>query len=586
MNYPVGIDLGTTNSVIAIYRRGSAETLKVDGRSTMPSVVSFRHDKSILVGQAAKSRLLIEPENTVASSKRFIGDRSKKYLLGGMSLTPVNIASLILKNLVENARKELNNTEIWDAVITVPAYFTEAQKEDTKKAGEEAGLNVLRLLPEPTAAAIAYGLDKEKDQTLMVYDLGGGTFDVSILTVKGNNFHVQAVGGDSQLGGDDCDYAIIDWVSKDFRGKTGIDLLTEKGKAATSARQRLKEAAENAKIELSQSDRAMITVPDCLGHPIDLEITLAQYNRLIEPMLRRTVDCMKFVLQDAKLSADEIDRVILVGGSTKNRAVREIVAQEIKEPYTSERVDEVVAHGAAILAASLYSPDEISMDVSEKTSHSLGIDMLSDNAKIFRAIILRQTSYPCRLGILGFTNRPYQEQVLMSVFRGENIEPHKNTYLGELYLPVSPPQGEQIPVGAIFDLDADGIIHFTAVQFPHNTSSSQIIDYALDNDGSLDLIVTDALIRRGEAKTLPWQQRQLFTNDTDNMTSLDINVYQGAASLAKNNTLIGTVNLTDLPPRKAGELDIFITFKVDTKQNLSVITEVECHRSSTSFKYT
>jgi molecular chaperone DnaK len=501
MNYAVGIDLGTTNSVIAIYRRGSAETLRVDGRSTMPSVVSFREDKSILVGQAAKSRLLIDPENSVASSKRFIGDRSKKYSLGGMSLTPVNIASLILKNLVENARKELNNTEIWDAVITVPAYFTEAQKEDTKRAGEEAGLNVLRLLPEPTAAAIAYGLDKEKDQTLMVYDLGGGTFDVSILTVKGNSFQVQAVGGDSQLGGDDFDYAIVDWVTKDFRAKTGIDLLTEKGKAAMSARQRLKEAAENAKIELSQSDRAMITVPDCLGHPIDLEITLTQYNRLIEPMLRHTVDCMKSVLRDAKLSADEIDRVILVGGSTKNRAVREIVAREIKEPYTSERVDEVVAHGAAILAASLYSPDEISMDVSEKTSHSLGIDMLSDNAKIFQAIIPRQTTYPCRLGILGFTNRPYQEEVLIGVFRGENIEPQKNTYLGELSLPVSPPQGEQIPVGAIFDLDADGIIHFTAVQFPNNTSSSQLINYALENDGGLDLTVTDALIRRGEAKT-------------------------------------------------------------------------------------
>jgi molecular chaperone DnaK (HSP70) len=303
------------------------------------------------------------------------------------------------------------------------------------------------------------------------------------------------------LGGDDFDYAIVDWVSKDFRAKTGIDLLTEKGKAAMSARQRLKEAAENAKIELSQSDRAMITVPDCLGHPIDLEITLTQYNRLIEPMLRHTVDCMKSVLRDAKLSADEIDRVILVGGSTKNRAVREIVAREIKEPYTSERVDEVVAHGAAILAASLYSPDEISMDVSEKTSHSLGIDMLSDNVQIFQAIIPRQTTYPCRLGILGFTNRPYQEEVLMSVFRGENIEPHKNTYLGKLSLPVSPPQDEQIPVGAIFDLDPNGIIHFTAVQFPNNTSSSQLINYALENDGGLDLTVTDALIRRGEAKT-------------------------------------------------------------------------------------
>ena len=307
MTYAVGIDLGTTNSVIAIYRRGSAETLRIDGRSTMPSVVSFRDDTSILVGQSAKSRLLLDPENTVASTKRFMGDRSKSYKLAGNSLTPINIASLLLKRLVESARKELGNAEIWDAVITVPAYFTEDQKEDTKRAGEEAGLNVLRLLPEPTAAAIAYGLDKEKDQTLMVYDLGGGTFDVSILSVTGNKFTVKAVGGNGNLGGDDFDNAIAEWTSKDFQAKTGIDLLSEKGKAAMSARQRLKEAAETAKIELSQSDRAVIAIPDCLGHPIELEITLAQYNKLIEPMLLSTVECMKSVLRDAKLSADDID---------------------------------------------------------------------------------------------------------------------------------------------------------------------------------------------------------------------------------------------------------------------------------------
>jgi molecular chaperone DnaK (HSP70) len=434
-----------------------------------------------------------------------MGDRGKAYRVGGTTLTPTHIAGLLLKHLVENARKELGNAEIWDAVITVPAYFTEAQKEDTKRAGEEAGLNVLRLLPEPTAAAIAYGMDKEKDQTLMVYDLGGGTFDVSILAVKGNSFTVKAVGGDSNLGGDDFDNAIVQWVSADFRSKTGIDLLTESGKAAMSARQKLKEAAETAKIELSQSDRATIAVPDCLGHPIELEITLDRYNQLIRPLLERTVERMKAVLQDARLSAADIDRVILVGGSTKNRAVREIVTREIKEPYSSDRVDEVVAHGAAIVAANLYTPEEVAIEVTEKTGHSLGIAMVTESGthlvEFFKPIIPRQTTYPCRFGVLGYTLHPLQEQVLLRVFRGEELNPRENTYLGELELPVVPVPGECIPVGAIFDLDADGIIHFTAVQLPPGNRSASIERYAREHDSDLDLVATDALLLSGDAKT-------------------------------------------------------------------------------------
>jgi molecular chaperone DnaK (HSP70) len=242
-----------------------------------------------------------------------------------------------------------------------------------------------------------------------------------------------------------------------------------------------------------------------LGHPIELEISLAQYNKLIEPMLQRTVDCMKSVLRDAKLSSEDIDRVILVGGSTKNRAVREIVTREIKEPYTSERVDEVVAHGAAIVAASLYSPDAIDIDVSEKTGHSLGVAMLDSSknppVEFFKPIIPRQTTYPCRLGVLGYTNHPRQEKVLLRVFRGEDYNPDRNKYLGELSLPVSPPQNENVPVGAIFDLDADGIIHFTAVQFPADSQSASLESYALEHDNSLDLSAADALISRGEAKT-------------------------------------------------------------------------------------
>jgi molecular chaperone DnaK (HSP70) len=503
MTYAVGIDLGTTNSAVSVFRRGVVETLPVEGRSVMPSVISFRDDGSVLVGQPAKSRLLLDPENTIASAKRFMGDRSQVYAVaGGRSLTPVDVGSLVLKQLINNARKALGE-DVWDAVITVPAYFTEAQREDTKRAGEEAGLNVLRLIPEPTAAAVAYGLDKGRDQTLMVYDLGGGTFDVSILEVKGNSFNVKAVGGNSRLGGDDFDQAIMVWAAEQFQAQTGVDLLHDPSKAGIVARQRLKEAAEAAKIELSQSSHAVLAIPDCLGHPLEQELSLTQYNKLIEPFLCQTVDCMKAVLADAKLTAEDIDRVILVGGSTKNLAVQKVVAAAIKEPYTSDRVDEVVSHGAAILAAGLSTPDLVDVQVSDVTAHSLGVDMLVQvtNTITFIPIILRQTTYPCRQGVLGFTLRPMQKEVVMRVYRGESASPEENDYRGELSLPVSPPQREIVPVAAIFALDSDGIIDFTAVQLPTDARSTPIQDYAAEHDGSLDLPAIDALVKSNQAKT-------------------------------------------------------------------------------------
>ncbi len=505
MAYAVGIDLGTTNSVVSVYRRGVAETLTIEGRSTLPSIISFRPDGSLLVGQAAKSRILLDPESTVASAKRFLGDRNKVYSVGGKQLSPVDISSLVLKRLVDGASEALGGT-VYDVVITVPAYFTETQREDTRKAGEKAGLNVLRLIPEPTAAAVAYGLDKGKDQTIMVYDLGGGTFDVSILAIRGNKFEVKAVGGNSLLGGDDFDQAIMSWIIGEFKKKTGVDLLLTKGRDAVIARQRLKEASETAKIELSQSERAMIVVPECMGHQLEMEITLDKYNSLIDHLLSKTVELMKSVLKDARLKATDIDRVILVGGSTKNRKVREIVAQEIKEPYIADRVDEAVGHGASIIAANLFLPEEDSLpiEITNVTGHSLGIDMLdASNSLKFQAIIPRQTIYPCRRGILGFTSNPKQEEVQMSVFRGEDPDPEKDCYLGQLSLPVSPPQIEQVPIGAIFELDDDGIIHFTGIQLPGIKSREikLIFDYAKKDDGALDLTEVDKLIAQGKAKT-------------------------------------------------------------------------------------
>jgi len=455
----------------------------------------------MLVGQAAKARVLLSPETTVSSCKRYMGDKHKAYRIGHKTLTPVNMATMILRKLIESARQSLGD-EIWDAVITVPAYFNEAQREDTRRAGEEAGLNVLRLMPEPTAAALAYGLDKGKDQTIMVYDLGGGTFDVSVLSVNGNRFDVKAVGGDSRLGGDDFDEILMAWANEHFRDETGLDLFRGLNRETLLARQRLKEACETAKIELSESSSATIAVPDCLGKHLELEISRLEFNTLVAPLLHRTVQSMKAVLRDAGIRACDVDRVILVGGSTKSKLVQEVVTDEIKEPYVAERVDEVVAHGAAIMASTLFLPEEDStpIEVTEVTGHTLGIDMLSDDKEVvFRPIIARQTRYPCRRGFLGSTSREMQDQVDLHVFRGEETDPTQNVYLGELSLPIREPDKDSLPIGAIFELDADGIIHFTAVQLPRGQALQPIIQFAMERNAELELNTVDALIRNGQA---------------------------------------------------------------------------------------
>jgi molecular chaperone DnaK len=498
----VGIDLGTTKSVISICRRRVPETILVDGRATLPSVVSFRDGETALVGRGAKARVIIDPQNTISSAKRFMGDHSKIYKVNRKTLTPVNIASIVLKKLVEAARQGLG-VEIWDVVITVPAYFNDDQREDTKRAGEEAGLNVLRLMPEPTAAALAYALDKGKDQTVMVYDLGGGTFDVTILEVKGNKFEVKAVGGDSRLGGDDFDERLMDWANRKFKERTGIDVL--RGgvtRESLVARQRLKEACEAAKIELSEANSAMITVPNYMGHPLELEISRREFEYEISQLLGRTVECMKTVLRDTKMRATDIDRVILVGGSTKMNAVQRIVAEEIKDPFISEHVEEVVSHGAAIMAANLFLPEEDStpIEISEVTAHTLGIDTINNNNHVvFRPIIPRQTPYPCSRGFLGSTNRPGQDAVNMQVFRGESTDPAQNVHLGKISLPVIPPQQQLVPIGAIFELDSDGIIHFTAVQLPQGVGLQPLIEFAIEHNGDLDMQSIQRLIKTGQA---------------------------------------------------------------------------------------
>ncbi|MBN1779812.1 Hsp70 family protein [bacterium] len=520
MKYVLGIDLGTTNSVVSVYKRGKPETIIVDGSKTFPSVISYKNKDQLLVGKPAKRFLIMDPEHSVGSVKRFIGNRKKKYSIYGHNLDPVSVSSLILKRLVEVACEALGE-KINDVIITVPAYFTDAQKEDTRKAGEMAGLNVIRLIPEPTAAAIAYGFDKGKDQTLMVYDLGGGTFDVCILQVKDNKFNTVAVDGDSQLGGDDFDNAIVDHLMDLFKTKTGKDLKNDGSKEALEAKQKLKEAAENAKIELSEAQSTHISVPEIMGEMLDEELTLADYNKLIKKLLDKTIKKMQAVLDDANMKPDDIDRVILVGGSTRNIAVKEIVTKQIKEPFISDNVDECVSHGAAILGASLIVPDQdmspadvdrgdyvpLDIEMINRTAHSLGVNMLNEQKKlIFVPIISKQSEYPMQQGMIAFTNRPFQEEVHISVYRQEEPVPREDANLGKLILKIRNVHKDQVPIGAIFELDEDGILHFIAVELPIHIGEQkilQVVQDAVNHDGKLDI---DRVKQLMEKKTVKFEK--------------------------------------------------------------------------------
>src|SRR5579871_5281055 len=492
MPYPIGIDLGTTNSVVCVWRRGSAETIPVEGRSTLPSVLSVKPDGSVLVGQAAKARALIEPAQSITSAKRSMGDDGAVWLIGSASYTPIDVSALILKRLKTAAEAHLGQV-VTEAVITVPAYFNNNQKEATKRAGEQAGLKVLQLLPEPTAAAISYGLDKGRDQTILVYDLGGGTFDVSILKVKGNAFEVVPVDGDFHLGGDDFDNLLVDYLIRrlyaqstraDARFSVLNEALDNEGPGSVSpqvlqARLRLKEVAENAKKELSEAEVAHVTVPEILGASLDEEITLETYNRLIEPLVEYSLTKVQDVLKAAHLKADDIDRVILVGGSTRNRLVKQRVAEAIKEPYTAERVDEVVAQGAAIVAASLALPQEGDLTPTELgpppivyrnvTPFSLGVCALKeDRSRYINSIILQQNrEVPC------IETRPYaletrpgvSNRMEVYMLQGESEDPAECLALGKyVFSDITHHPNGRAEIAIQYGYDASGIITCSAVE--------------------------------------------------------------------------------------------------------------------------
>ncbi|WP_294406955.1 Hsp70 family protein [uncultured Clostridium sp.] len=484
MSVIIGIDLGTTNSAAAYMKRGKVEIIPIDGKNTVPSVISLRNDE-IVVGDMAKSRLLIDPKNSVASSKREIG-KDIHYNLGGNIFTPEDVAYRILKKIKEKSQEYLGEN-VEEAVVTVPAYFTSEQRKITKSAAERAGLRVLRLMPEPTAAALDYGIDQNKNQTIMVYDLGGGTFDISIMEVKGNDFEILAVDGDSHLGGDDFDNVISGILLNQVKKDLDISLALQKDRKYVSAMTKIKEAAEKAKKDLSDMEEVEVILPNLIDdYCLEKVITREEFNDLSRYLVNKTIEKVNSALESINFTEEDIDRVILVGGSTKMPMIRETITRRIKEPYMAANVDEVVAKGAAIMATSLAAPDyqkrsgiDLSkkININEKTVFTYGVDMLDgqDNL-IFQPIVRKGSQLPVQNGLIGATSRSFQKKVLFNVYRGDNRIPAENEYIGELTLKIIEPREEQIPVLALFDIDENMIIRFRSVEIPMTREFMEIVE--------------------------------------------------------------------------------------------------------------
>ena len=455
----IGIDLGTTNSCVAVMEGGEPTVIaNAEGARTTPSVVAFTKTGERLVGQVAKRQAVTNPDRTVISIKREMGT-NYKVNIDDKSYTPPEISSMVLAKLKADAESYLGET-VSQAVITVPAYFSDAQRQATKDAGKIAGLEVLRIINEPTAAAFAYGMDKETDQKVMVYDLGGGTFDVSILDIGDGVFEVLATNGDTRLGGDDFDEAIINYLVAEFKKENGIDLSTDK-----MAMQRLKEAAEKAKIELSGVTTSAINLPfitaDASGPKhLDITLTRAKFNELTANLVERTIIPTKKALQDAGLSTNEIDKVVMVGGSSRIPAVNEAVQKLIgKDPHKGINPDECVALGAAIQAGVLGGDvkDIVLLDV---TPLSLGIETMGG---VCTRLIERNTTIPTKKSQIFSTAADNQTSVDIHVLQGEREMAADNKTLGNFMLSGIAPAPRGVPqIEVTFDIDANGIVNVSA----------------------------------------------------------------------------------------------------------------------------
>jgi len=508
----IGIDLGTTNSVVSVMEGGDAVVIpNEEGGRTTPSVVGFTKEGERLVGTVAKRQAITNPENTVYSIKRFMGRRhgevsseikivpykvikasngDARVEAQGKEYPPPEISALILQKLKRAAENHLGET-ITDAVITVPAYFNDSQRQATKDAGTVAGLNVRRIINEPTAAALAYGLDKKKDETIAVYDFGGGTFDISILEVGDNVVEVKATNGDGHLGGDDLDQRIIDWIVTEYKKDQGIDLSAD-----LMALQRLKEAAEKAKIELSSTQETDINLPfvtaDASGPKhLNMKLTRAKFEQLVDDLVRRTMEPCKMAMKDAGVSAKDIDEVVLVGGSTRMPRVQELVKELFgKDPHRGVNPDEVVAVGAAIQGGVLAGDvkDVLLLDV---TPLSLGIETLG---RVMTRLIDRNTTIPTRKSEIFSTAADSQTSVEIHVLQGEREMAEGNRALGKFHLVGIPAAPRGIPqIEVTFDIDANGILNVSAKDM--GTGKEQKITVTASSglsDDEIDGMVKDA----------------------------------------------------------------------------------------------